>query len=165
MSPQEEKELQQKVQKLENQMTDLLNATKTVITEVHQLKNMFFQQASRFETLLRYLVDKEVLSLDQFLSALEAYQVFRNELTTLLKEKESIVERVKASQEYNKNNKFKLYADDLELLSQIEKAGGTSHSTAKLIVDSLPMTKQFREKIQKYMLRAVPSVIELDETK
>lgn len=144
-------DLETRVKELEKQLEQLAQVSSQ---EIVQLKATFFQQANRFEALLRYLVTGKSLSMEQFLFALEEYQRFRNKLIALSKEKPMVLDRVKESSTYNEQAYFKIYADDLDLVSQIEAAGGTSPQTAELISESLPSTDRLRLYLKKYLVHA-----------
>jgi hypothetical protein len=154
MSTPEIDNLQKKIEFLETQVKNVIDSSNR---ELNIIRTMFFQQAGRFEALLRFLITKDNLSLDQFLFALEEYQKFKDKLVSLLKDKPAVLDRVKETAEYNKNAYFKLYADDINVLPQIEEAGGTSPATAKNILDSLPTTPRFSKSLQKYLIQIVPS--------
>lgn len=148
-------DLENKVKELEKKLDKVAQAYGQ---DIMQLKTTFFQQANRFEALLRYLITGKGLSMDQFLFALEEYQRFRNKLISLAKEKPMIVDRVNDSVTYNETAYFKIYADDLDLASQIEAAGGTSPQTAKLISEVIPLTDRLRLYLKKYLVQ-IPELL------
>jgi len=146
-------DLEVRVKELENKLDQI---TKAYGQDIMQIRAGFFQLSNRFEALLRYMVTNKALTLEQFLFALEEYQRFRNKLISLAKEKPVIIERVKDAATYNETAYFKIYADDLDLLGQIEAAGGTSPITAALITEALPSTERLKLYFKKYSVVTVP---------
>jgi hypothetical protein len=145
-------------------MSDLETRVKTLETKLEQLsqaygkelvqtKTMFFQHANRFEALLRYIITGKTLTMEQFLFALEEYQRFRTKIASLMKGSPSVVNRVNGASEYNKDAYFKIYADDVDVISQIEAAGGTTAETAELIMSSLPSTERLKLYMNKFLVQ------------
>jgi hypothetical protein len=84
------------------------------------------------------------------LNTMETYQEFVKGLHNILENNQSILDKVNATLEYNKESSFKILADDLNLVPLIEMAGGTSQATVEKIL-SLPHSKRLASYLNKYV--------------
>lgn len=127
--------------------------------EINLLKEKNYRLEVKFESLLRYLIwegdlSKTVFTLDRYQEAVTAFQLLNAKVQEINK-LPTIPEKVKAAEEFNSTTKFikaKIYADDLGLKSIIEKAGGTSGSTATDIIASLPCSKELTSYLKKFII-------------
>jgi hypothetical protein len=129
-------ELEKHIQKIES---DAAN-------EISQLKTKSFRSDIRFESLLRLMTSKEIVSVNDFQEAVIQFQQLNNVLGQI-GNIHSIVDKVNAAAEFNKasnaisNKRMKIYADDLGIKKIIEDAGGTSDSTARIVLSKLAMSE------------------------
>ena len=116
------------VEKLRKEVMGLLDGiAKQVSSELIQIKAQNYSQTVRLEALLRSLFSGNSLvnyTLDSFLDSVDNIVEWKKEIQKIQAIPE-IVKRVEAALVINEKLNFKIYADDLNFVTQIENAGGT----------------------------------------
>lgn len=121
----------------------------SISRELLSVKEEQHINAARRETLIGLLDKSAVLKKEEFLGALDQFGPWAETFNKCLKEP-SILKRVALAKEYNQKGSFKLVADELGFLQQIENSGGTSPETIAEIC-TLPHSMQFLQKITKFL--------------
>lgn len=122
--------------------------------ELASIKVDQFRTVARLETALRHLATRppgtsSTVDFGEFLESTEDYRKWREGLVSCMQE-QNVLARVDKALELNKVNKFPLYADDLEIVSQVSAAGGTSPEAAKKFLN-LPHSPVFKRFATQYI--------------
>jgi len=116
------------------------------------LKIESFDTTFKFESLLRNSVQKNLITLDEFIDSVIEHTKLQNKLKEL-KTQPELLERVKLAASYNSlpETRFHIYADDLLLRQQIEAAGGCLPHVAKEILQSLPISNSLKIYFEQFL--------------
>jgi len=129
----------------------LKSVVDSVSQELSNIKVEQFRTVARLETAIRFLSNKKVMEYGDFVTSTEDYRQWREGLMKCLKE-QNLVKRVDTALELNATLTFKLFADDIEIISQVVDAGGTSHATATKTLE-LPHSEMFKKFISQYIIK------------
>lgn len=121
----------------------------SISRELLSIKEELHVNTARRETIIGTLDRNAIIKKEEFVGHLDDFSTWAEAFNQCIKEP-SILKRVALAKEYNAKGLFKLTADELLFLSQIENAGGTSPEVIAEIC-TLPYSVKFLQKISKYL--------------
>jgi vacuolar-type H+-ATPase subunit E/Vma4 len=141
--------LRGRVDKIEQEIKTI---SEDIARELIEIKKNVFLANFKHEAIFRESLKNNEITYEGYLDLLDNNNKFRKKLDEIL-QNPMLKERVSLAKQLNDSNDlpYKIYADDLDLIDQIEKAGGTLPEIAGLIVASLPFSERFFKYIQKYL--------------
>lgn len=136
-----------KIEKLEQ---ELLQTQKDAAQQLVDIRSALSALNIRFESVLRGLVRDGKYNFDKLFTDVDEYRTTIRKVSDIITNHSTIKARLDQALEYNKEAYFPIYADDLDILSKIEDAGGTSPTLAEELLN-LPHTTKFKEKLSEYL--------------
>ena len=129
---------------------ELKKITDDLVRELIEIKKLTYELTFRLDALVRSQIDNGK-SYDDILQSLDNHREYSKKIDEC-KAIPVIRDKINFVLEANKKLKYKIYADDLGLINQIESFGGVLPEIAILIL-TLPCS----EKFQKYMMKYLPN--------
>lgn len=117
--------------------------------ELTAMKETILDISFRLDTLNRYSIANGDKNYDDVLKSLENFKEHQS-IIIKAKELKAIKEKINFVLEANKTLQYKIYADDLNLIKQIEDFGGVLPEIA-LLIKQLPSSEKFSNYLQKYL--------------
>lgn len=145
----------EEIEKMLNEKLKVI--TDDIVRELTNLKIIEFTTKLKLESYLRQEIAKNYTSPDQLMDSIDEFREFNQQVSKLIGIP-AILDRVSQAMKYNETANFKIYADDLNFVSQIEAAAGCLPSVAEAIL-TLPHSNRVEKYFEKWLH---PSVLVVD---
>lgn len=122
------------------------NLTESLSKELSLTRSLLTQSIFRFDSLLRFLIKTDIMSLNDFIEAQENYLKLNKGIDELNKIT-SLKSKIAKVMEYNETAEFKVYADDVVDLLALKSMGSITKSLYTLIT-SIPCSSKFEGELK-----------------